>query len=190
MDVASLDLPSTMNARHARGYPAMLLRYLIMCTVLAAGSQAASAQEPAPEPPPAPAPELPTASIAGRVINAQGKPVANATVSVDGGSATARTDRDGKFEITAPIGASLVIEHDGYDPALATAKATRLDDVVLLKAGSQDETIEISGEAPAAAPGAAVLERTELQRIPGTGNDVVRALTAMPGVVNLQIPLG
>src|SRR5947207_1117176 len=44
--------------------------------------------------------------------------------------------------------------------------------------------------APQASPGAAALDRKELQRIPGTGNDIVRSLTAMPGVVNLQIPLG
>ena len=186
-----------MNERHVRGYTAVLLRYLIMCAVVAAGARTANAQEPPPEPSApapsptaAPAPELPAVAITGRVINALGKPVANATVRVEGRSETAQTDRDGRFRISAPIGASLVIEHDGYDPALATAAATRLDDVVLLRAGSQDETIEITGEAPAAAPGAAVLERTELQRIPGTGNDVVRALTAMPGVVNLQIPLG
>src|SRR3954468_20021543 len=52
------------------------------------------------------------------------------------------------------------------------------------------ETIEVRGEAPAASPGAAQLDRSELQRIPGTGGDVVRTLTAMPGVVNLQVPLG
>jgi hypothetical protein len=56
--------------------------------------------------------------------------------------------------------------------------------------GTATETIEVHGEAPAAAPGAASLDRSELQRIPGTGGDFVRALTAMPGVVNLQIPLG
>src|SRR5204863_3393213 len=68
--------------------------------------------------------------------------------------------------------------------------AGKLDDVVMLKAGSNAETIEVSGEAPPASPGAAALDRKEPQRIPGTGNDIVRSLTAMPGVVNLQIPLG
>jgi len=166
-------------------------RYLILFTVLAwVGT--ASAQEPPPEPPPGPAPPavLPVASITGRVIDAFGKPVASATVSVEGGTETAVTDRNGKFRISAAIGASLVIEHGGFDPALANVSATALDDVVMLKAGTNSETIEITGEAPAAAPGAAVLERRELQRIPGTGNDVVRALTAMPGVVNFQLPLG
>ncbi|HEY6173352.1 MAG TPA: TonB-dependent receptor, partial [Kofleriaceae bacterium] len=140
--------------------------------------------------PAAPSPEAPIASITGRVIDELGKPVANATVNVDGGTATARTDRDGRFEIAAAIGASLVVERDGFDPALANVTATRLDDIVMLKAGTHAETIEISSEAPPASPGAAALDRGELQRIPGTGNDVVRALTAMPGVVNFQLPLG
>jgi hypothetical protein len=77
-------------------------------------------------------------------------------------------------------------------PAPATssdaAAATPDDDAIL--AESYAETIEVEGEAPPASPGAAKLDRSELQRIPGAGGDVVRALTAMPGVVNLQVPLG
>ena len=166
----------------------MLPRCMTLFTVVAALAGTAAAQEPTPQPPspaaaPAvPSPEAPIASITGRVIDELGKPVANATVSVDGGGATARTDRDGKFEIAAQIGAGLVVEHDGFDPALANVTATRLDDIVMLKAGTHAETIEISAEAPPAAPGAAALDRRELQRIPGTGNDVVRALTAMPEI--------
>ena len=164
-------------------------------TVLAAWAGSAAAQEPTPgAPPPAPAAapdaELPVATITGRVIDALGRPVAGAKVSVEGGTETATTDRTGTFRISAAIGASLVVERDGYDPALANVTATRLDDVVMLAAGSHAETIEISGEAPPASPGAAELDRRELQRIPGTGDDVVRALTAMPGVVNFQLPLG
>lgn len=170
---------------------------MMFFTALAAWSGAALAQEPTPGSPPPPQPpptvpsaELPVTAITGRVIDALGRPVAGATVSVEGGTETAKTDRSGQFTITAAIGGSLVIERDGFDPALANVSSTKLDDVVMLKAGSHAETIEITAEAPAAAPGAAVLERKELQRIPGTGNDVVRALTAMPGVVNFQLPLG
>ncbi|HEX2690295.1 MAG TPA: carboxypeptidase regulatory-like domain-containing protein [Kofleriaceae bacterium] len=179
----------------------MLFRYVTIVAAIAviaailAGPEIAAAQEPAPEsPPPTPAPalphDLPVLSITGRVIDALGKPVAGASVGVEGGAQTVKTDRDGNFRISAPIGSTLVIDRDGFDPALANVTAGKLDDVVILAAGTHSETIEISGEAPPASPGAAVLDRTELQRIPGTGNDVVRTLTAMPGVVNLQIPLG
>jgi carboxypeptidase family protein/TonB-dependent receptor-like protein len=177
----------------------MLPRCMTLFTVLAAAAGTASAQEPAPQqPPPAsaapatPSPELPVIAVTGRVIDALGRPVANATVSIDGGTPaeSTRTDRNGKFTISAAMNASLIVEREGFDPALANVTATQLDDIVMLKAGSHAETIEISAEAPAAAPGAAALDRTELQRIPGTGNDVVRALTAMPGVVNFQLPIG
>ena len=40
------------------------------------------------------------------------------------------------------------------------------------------------------AQGSAQLERTEMERVAGTGNDLVRTLSAMPGVVNFQLPLG
>jgi hypothetical protein len=174
---------------------------IIILTVIAAGGGLASAQEPAPPgTPPAPAPtatdapaqppSAPVQAITGRVIDAFGKPVAGADVNVEGGTESAKTDRDGKFRISAAIGATLVVERGGFDPALANVTASKLDDVVMLKAGTNSETIEITGEAPAAAPGAKILDRTELQRIPGTGNDVVRTLTAMPGVVNFQLPLG
>jgi hypothetical protein len=158
-------------------------------TVLAwAGS--AAAQEPPPAPPAAPSPDAPVATITGRVIDALGRPVAGARVSVDGGTEITTTDRSGAFKISAAIGAGLVIQRDGYDPALANVTATQIEDVVMLLAGSHAETIEITGQAPPPSPGAAELDRRELQRIPGTGNDVVRALTAMPGVVNFQLPIG
>lgn len=183
-----------MNDRRSLGYTAMLPRCLILVTVLAGWVGTAGAQEPPPgSPPPAgPVPPAapPTASITGRVIDALGQPVAGATVGVEGQAETVATDRDGKFRISAAIGASLVVQRSGYDPALASVTAIQLDDVVLLAAGAGAETIEVSGEPPPASPGAEVLDRGELQRIPGTGNDVVRALTALPGVVNLQIPLG
>jgi TonB dependent receptor/TonB-dependent Receptor Plug Domain/Carboxypeptidase regulatory-like domain len=169
----------------------MLSRHLLILAVLVAGAGSAQAQEPAPESPPPPVqPDNPILSITGRVIDALGKPVAGAVVRVEGGSESATTARDGTFRLSAAIGATLVVERAGFDPALANVIATRIDDVVMLKAGSHSETIEVAGEAPAAAPGAAVLDRRELQRIPGTGNDVVRALTAMPGVVNFQLPIG
>ena len=183
-----------MNDQRSCGYTVMLARWLSIAVVLVGSRGLAAAQEPTPDPvaPATPAlpHDLPVATITGRVIDAFGKPVTGATVSVEGGDQTATTDRAGKFRISAAIGASLVVERDGFDPALASVSATKLDDVVMLKAGTNAETIEISGEAPAPSPGAAELDRTELQRIPGTGNDIVRALTAMPGVVNLQIPLG
>jgi hypothetical protein len=168
----------------------MMLRCSTVLAALAATIGIAAAQ-PAPEPPPATdAPAAAEQAVTGRVIDATGAPVVNATVTIEGTARAVRTAADGTFRLTAPLGASLVIQHGGFDAALATVAGDKLDDILMVKAGSTDETIEIRGQAPAPAPGAAALDRGELQRLPGTGNDVVRALTAMPGVVNFQLPLG
>jgi hypothetical protein len=145
------------------------------------------------QPPPqeAPAPPSDRVPISGRVVDALGKPIRGARVAIENTDDNVTTDGDGRFVLTAPIGATLVIEASRYDTGIATVMAAgTIGDVVLLLTSQFGETIEVKGEAPAAAPGAAQLDRQELQRIPGTGGDLVRALTVMPGVVNLQLPLG
>jgi hypothetical protein len=129
-------------------------------------------------------------AITGRVIDALGKPVKGALVHVEGRSDGAKTDGQGRFRVMAPMGATLIVDAAGYNAGLATVASLALDDIVLLTLDQTTETIEVEGEAPAEAPGAAQLDRKELQRVPGTGGDIVRALTVMPGVVNLQVPLG
>lgn len=164
-----------------------------LVAALVLGPGVAWSQPPAPEQPaPAPDPASKTIRVTGRVIDALGRPVRNATVSIEGqpDAKPARTGRDGTFVIEAPMGANLVVEQKAFGVGLATVTGVLLDDIVLLTEAQLGETIEINSEAPAAAPGAAQLDRKELQRIPGTGGDIVKALTAMPGVVNLQIPLG
>jgi len=52
-----------------------------------------------------------------------------------------------------------------------------------------DEVIAVTGEAPPVAQGAATLERADLERLPGGGNDAIRSLDAMPGVVSFPFPL-
>ncbi len=167
---------------------------VVLCLI---GSPVTAQPTPDPDPltgsagePVAPAP-VPTIEVAARVIDAFGKPIKNATVSVQGSSEPAvTTDARGRFKIKAPIGATLVLDHAGFDTGIATVTDAKLDDIVLLTAGQTAETIEVSGEAPPETPGAAKLDREELQRVPGTGGDVVRALTVMPGVVNMQLPIG
>jgi len=160
----------------------------ILAAVLVAGSIARAQPQEIP-PPEAPAPPAKVVPVTGRVIDALGKPVRGATIHVEGSDDKVTTDGNGRFKLTAPLGATLVIDKPTYQTSLATVSGKPLDDIVMLP-DSMGETIEVRGEKPAAAPGAAQLDRQELQRVPGTGGDIVRALTVMPGVVNLQIPLG
>ncbi len=166
------------------------LRRVVTASLVLGTSVAIAQPQPAPEQPaPAPGPAL-EILVRGHVIDAFGKPIKGATVTVEGGTSTAKTDRDGFFKLTAAVGATLLVDEPRYDNGLATVTGDVLDDIVMLTTSQTTETIEVTGEGPAEAPGAAKLDRQELQRIPGTGGDVVRALTIMPGVVNLQLPLG
>ncbi len=133
----------------------------------------------------------PSVTARGRVVDARGKPIANATIAADTSpEVTARTGADGRYELEAIAGAGLVVLADGYVAALGTASADDRSDIVLLDEASGGETITVEDEAPISTQGATRLDRTQLQRIPGTGNDVMRALQAMPGVASYPLPLG
>src|SRR5690606_19143915 len=110
--------------------------------------------------------------------------VRGASVSVEGAEVTATTDARGRYRIAdVEPGASLVVLADGYGAALGTAAAA-VDDIVLLAEAQTAETIEVVGERAPEAQGAASLSREQLQRLPGAANDVLRAITAMPGVAS------
>lgn len=129
-------------------------------------------------------------TAAGRVIDPSGAPIVGARVSFEGAPASTTTDRDGWFSLTAPIGTTLVIEREGDEVGLAVVAGSALDDIVLRPLDTGGETIELVGEKPVEAPGAAALDRRELQRIPGGGGDVVQSLRVMPGVTNIEVPIG
>jgi hypothetical protein len=168
--------------------PRMMLRVALLVPVLAgtvAGARLASAQ-PAPEPAEptvAPSPAG-TVDITGRVIDALGHPVRGATVAVDGAAGVAITDAAGRFHVAgAAVGASIVVDAAGYTTGLGTVSDGALADIVLLTEQQSSEVIDVHGDLPPESPGAAKLERTEMTRIPGTGGDLVRTLSIMPGVV-------
>lgn len=131
--------------------------------------------------------------ISGRIIDALGKPVSGAEVSVEGSDAKpVKTDKQGRYRIDHVLpGKSITIAKDGYQTGLGNVpQTTEVDDIVLLTLDQNTEVIEVQGSGPPPAPGAAKLDRGELERIPGTGNDLVRTLSAMPGVANFPLPLG
>lgn len=145
-------------------------------------------------------------AIRGRVIDLQGRPIRGATVSIltAGGTRSATTDADGRYALVgAPRGGDLLVIRPGYTAGLATVgpaspggdgepgeggAVTQIDDVVLTTDDSA-ETIAITAAAPIAAQGAGALARADLERLPGAGNDPIRALDAMPGVVSFPLPL-
>jgi hypothetical protein len=123
----------------------------------------------------------------GRVIDVLGKPVRGATISC--GETSATTNTRGEFSIACVANGDLLVLKDGYSTGLGSATA-KVEDIVLLSEAEASETIEVSSEAPVSAPGAARVTREQVQRIPGTGNDIMRSLQAMPGVASYPLPLG
>jgi outer membrane receptor protein involved in Fe transport len=158
-----------------------------------ASAAVARAQPADPEPPGVTAhPEASsTITAVGRVIDAFGKPIAGATVAIEGGGASVDTDRKGHFSIDGvAVGASLVVDAPGYQTSIAVVTGAKVEDIVLVSEAQASEIIEVQGAAPPPSPGAAKLDRTEVSRVPGTGGDLVRTLTVMPGIVNSQFPTG
>jgi hypothetical protein len=119
------------------------------------------------------------------VRSSSGHPIAGAIVSVEGApdGAGVKTDKTGHFKLACRPGQTVIVLA-GEAAGLGTCG----DDVIV--DGAATETIEVKGERAPAAQGAATLSRQELQRIPGAGNDVMRAMQAMPGVASYPLPLG
>src|SRR5438045_3226543 len=110
------------------------------------GTGAAGAQPPPPEPAPKPAapdPSAPAITVKGRVIDAQGRPVAGARVGIENTPDRVETDKDGRFTLPAPAGATLVVESPRFQLGLTTVTGGKLDDIVLLTEAQFGETIEV-----------------------------------------------
>src|SRR4051812_42679228 len=153
------------------------LRAIASVTFVLLSGATAIAQPAAPEPgapaaPAAAAPELVT--VKGRAVDPLGRPVRGAQITTETVAEPVTTDRDGRFTVEVPVGATLLVTAERHDSALARVTGAAIDDIVLL-IDLASERIEVGGEAPTVATGAAVLDREDLQRLPGTGGDVVRA---------------
>lgn len=123
-------------------------------------------------------------TVAGRVVDASGKPVAGATVSIDG-QAEVGTDAGGRYLFeSAPVGATIVAQKQGYAIGIGTVAGERADDIALFP----EETVTIDGRIPDP-EGGTRMARGDLERMPGTGNDLLRGLQVMPGVASFPLPL-
>lgn len=66
--------------------------------------------------------------VSGTVADAEGKPIAGATVLVDGTTVGTTTNADGQFTISAPANGTLLVTFIGYEPQrIALAGKTKVD---------------------------------------------------------------
>lgn len=132
---------------------------------------------------------LPVVNFAGRILErGTRRPIPDAQVVVADVGLTALTDSDGRFEIEdVPPG-----KHDIVVPVLAyqrfktsedIAEGERLDVVYYLEPdyGSPLEVV-VEADKVKKEVSKTVLKREEMKKIPGTGGDALKVITALPGV--------
>jgi hypothetical protein len=123
-------------------------------------------------------------AVSARVTDARtGKPIAGATISRDDGTPLAVADKNGAFTIgeVEPT-VTLLVMADGFEASLITAADANGAEIVLLPSDVATEVIEVEGVAPPSSPGAARLDRDEIEHLPGTRGDVLASLDSLPGV--------
>jgi len=125
------------------------------------------------------------------VVTAQatGRPIVGATVFTDRG-ALAVTDEDGYFSLElTPDDHSITVAASGYASRSVAASDALLR--IALTESASDEVIEVSGKAPEETkPLSYQLRADEVSLVPGTGNDILRATQALPGVSRIPYSFG
>jgi TonB family protein len=148
-----------------------------------------------PAPPPAATPlPPPSGSLRGKLSAADGAPVADAEVRVvdaSGQTRSLRSDVAGAFALTGlpPGPYQLLVDSPAYlgaafEETVVAGEETQV--AYRLVARSEDEDDPYSARASVEAPTREVtrrtLDRQTMLRIPGTGNDPIRAVEVLPGV--------
>jgi outer membrane receptor protein involved in Fe transport len=138
------------------------------------------------DPPPAPVPLGAVVDVTGTIVDAStGKPIRRALIQVEGAEDGVKPDENGVFVLTdVAVGSTLVVTADGFEAAIVTVETATVGDIPLLPEGTAGEIIDVAGEAPAQAVGATTLDRDEISHVPGSGNDILAGLDALPGITS------
>lgn len=147
--------------------------------------------------PPSPAVAAPTTGLlTGKVVAADGAPLAGASITIQPASGdpprVVAATSDGAFEQPlAPGEYRIAVNAPGHEPleaveTIVAGEAASLVYRLRLKppppvAGAVQD-IEVVGERPPREVTRRQLERAEIARIPGTNGDAIRAIENMPGV--------
>lgn len=136
-----------------------------------------------------------TGEIQGRVRDGQGAPLQSVTVQVEGSRMGALTHADGTFVIrNVPVGVYRVIARLlGYEPWKGTV-TVETGGVARIDVSLSESSIELKGvtvdaqgkkrEASDTRTSVTKIEPREAKYLPGAGEDVMRSLRSLPGVVS------
>jgi hypothetical protein len=132
-------------------------------------------------------------SVEGRVLDrAAGTPVEEAVITLLPGTTTVFTDAGGRFCFPSadPGHHAILVRRIGYltpepTPVDLTGEPQPPLDLVMERGGFVEEVVVTPSEPPAPPPGRAI-SRDEIETLPGTLDDPVRALTALPGVAGIN----
>jgi len=156
------------------------MRYILLITLYIMSSLSLSAQS--------------TGSIQGTVLDeTTQQPVVGANVIIPGTNQGAATDLDGKFMVERlPVGTYLLrVDYIGYSPRTVSDIVVKSSHPTLVNINIQESVLELeaaivvadyftrSQDTPASTQ---VQSSEEIRRLPGGFEDVVRAISILPGV--------
>ncbi|MEZ4362642.1 MAG: TonB-dependent receptor [Kofleriaceae bacterium] len=131
-------------------------------------------------------------TVTGQVLDAAtGAPVEAATVLTDAGDGGV-ADEDGTFEVSIePRSRRVTVVAPGYRARVVSLSADGGALRVELEADATAEVISVEGESPEQTrPTSYQLTGEEIRRVPGAGNDVLRAVQSLPGVARIPYNFG
>ena len=83
--------------------------------------------------------------VTGKVADAQGKPVAGATIMIDGTSTGTTTAADGRFSISAPANGTLIISFIGYQSQSVAISGRTTVNVTLVEDTHAIDDVVVTG---------------------------------------------
>src|SRR5262245_15619477 len=135
-----------------------------------------------------------TSTVEGTIRDPEGKPVEGATVTIAGPAfeRTVSSDAEGRFRILAvpPGRYSLTATREGFTTSTLTELLVDINRTLVLdlglSAGSIEQTVTVSGDAPLIDPtdsgAGGVVTPTQIETLPVSGQNYLALLQLIPGV--------
>ncbi|WP_333888424.1 SusC/RagA family TonB-linked outer membrane protein [Sphingobacterium siyangense] len=126
--------------------------------------------------------------ITGKVVSSNGENVADATVAVQGSNVATKTDSQGNYTITVPVGGKLIFRSIGYDDKVITIGNQTNYSITLTSSNANLEEVVVVGYGTGRTIGSTVGSMTRVSSEEIKGKPTANALEALSGKVpGLQV---